>query len=184
MNVVLMGYRGSGKSTLGRMLAERLGKPFADTDDLTVERLACRSIAEAWDEYGEAGWRRAEATITGELMETGGQVISLGGGTVIQPQARAIIQANPRNFYIYLRCEAAELYRRIKADPKFSLHRPNIFELGGNVHQVRVTLARREPIYMSLANHIIDVTSTPPDEALIELLKVIERADRQADTAS
>jgi len=109
--LVLMGLRGSGKSTLGRLLAARLGVGFLDLDDLVLERLGCGSVAQAWAELGEPAFRRAETECLGEWVgETRdsecpapgqsrdpeclapARVVALGGGTPTAPGAAELLR--------------------------------------------------------------------------------------------
>jgi shikimate kinase len=171
MNIVLFGYRGSGKSTIGRKLADQLWKDFVDTDDAVCRELGVKTIAEAWESCGESAFRDAEADVTQRLLARDEQVIALGGGTVTVERARAAVADADSAIRIYLKCEPEELYRRIKADPKFSETRPDLPELGGSVDRIRETLARREPIYESVADHVFDVTDLDLDGAVRHLIK-------------
>lgn len=83
-NLVLSGMMGSGKSTIGRIVAARLGRPLVDTDR-AVEEAAGASVAELFAARGEAGFRQLESEVVAEIAATGGQVISLGGGVVTVP---------------------------------------------------------------------------------------------------
>src|SRR5690349_2822005 len=93
MIVLLIGLRGSGKTTIGRTLAERLSLSFADLDDLTVKALGATTVSEAWRTHGEAAFRRAEATALKIRITTDSQVLALGGGTPTAPGAGDVIRA-------------------------------------------------------------------------------------------
>ncbi len=173
MNLILFGYRGSGKSTVGRIVAERLGHSFFDTDDEACDLLGADTIAEAWDTHGELAWRRTECRAVADLVRSDGQVISLGGGTLMQDAARLAIERCRRCVRFYLQCEEHELFRRIKADPKFTESRPNLPELGASVHRIHVTLAQRDPVYRTVADHVIDVTNQSPDQTADDVLALI-----------
>ncbi len=77
--IAFIGFRGSGKSTLGRWLAEELGVPFVDTDERVLAYLGVSSVADAWEKVGEEGWREAEFHVIPPLLKQDG-VVSLGGG--------------------------------------------------------------------------------------------------------
>jgi shikimate kinase len=87
---VFIGFRGSGKSTLGKWLAEELDLPFIDTDEKVLGFLGFQTVMEAWDAVGEEGWREAELHLIPELLEQDA-VVSLGGGAPFLPNvAKAI----------------------------------------------------------------------------------------------
>ncbi len=87
--IVFIGFRGSGKSTLGKWLADELELPFVDSDSVVCEHLGHQSVTNAWNEVGEVGWRNAEVKVIPPLLEQDA-VISLGGGApmleVVQQQ--------------------------------------------------------------------------------------------------
>ncbi len=77
--IALIGYRGTGKSTLGQWLADELGVPFVDTDERVLEYLGMENVTDAWASIGEEGWRAAERAVIPPLLDLEG-VVSLGGG--------------------------------------------------------------------------------------------------------
>jgi shikimate kinase len=72
---------------------------------------------------------------------------------------------------IYLKCEPEELHRRISADKQSTATRPNLTNLGGGVEEIRAVLAQREPVYVSVADHVFDVTHTDLESALRHLIQ-------------
>ena len=89
--IALIGFRGSGKTTLGRWLAEERCMPFLDTDQEVLKHLNYQSVSEVWEAMGEAGWRKAEADVIPRLLSDGG-VIALGGGApFVEEVKRAIM---------------------------------------------------------------------------------------------
>ncbi len=167
MNVVLFGYRACGKTTVGQALAARLRYTFLDTDQRTCERLGNRSIAQVWEELGEPVWRETECDMTAEVLEGDRQVIALGGGTLMQPRAREAVERAVAA-RVYLKCEPAELLRRIRSDPASAATRPNLTGLGGGREEIERMLQEREPVYEAVADTVIDATREPPE-------KVVER---------
>lgn len=170
MNVILMGYRGSGKTTIGRKLAAQLWKDFVDVDQRACKRFDCDSIAEIWREHGEPAWREAEIAVTRELLAGDEQVIALGGGTVMQAGARQALAAANNAKRIYFYCDVAELHRRIGADGASAATRPSLTPHGGGVAEIQAVLAQRDPVYRELADAIFDVTHVDPDEAVRHLI--------------
>lgn len=90
--VVVVGLMGVGKSTVGRRLADMMGSDFVDADD-EIEKAAQRSIAEIFEEFGEAYFRDGERRVIGRLMEERHGVIATGGGAFVDPDTRALILA-------------------------------------------------------------------------------------------
>ncbi len=170
MNIVLIGYRGSGKTTIGRKLADKLWKQFVDVDRVACQRFGIESIAEIWQQHGEPAWREMEVNVVREATRNDEQVIALGGGTLMQPGARQAVEEAQDTRRIYLYCQADELNRRIEADPQSAATRPNLTAHGGGADEVRAMLAEREPVYLAVADHVFDVTHVDPDEAVRHLI--------------
>jgi shikimate kinase len=169
MGIVLIGYRGSGKTTVGRLLASRLDKPFADADDLIV-RHSGKSIRDIFADGGEKLFRELEMAAVAELAARADGVIAVGGGAIMREENRQVLG---RHKIVYLRCEAPELFRRIQSDPNTSDNRPNLTSLGGGIEEIQALLRQREPIYKAAMTHEIDVTKLTPAEAVDRLLKLI-----------
>jgi shikimate kinase len=173
MSIVLIGYRGSGKTTVGRLLAQRLGKPFADADDLVVQRSG-KSIREIFASGGEETFRTLEMAAIAELAGRNDGVIAVGGGAVLRDDNRRVLAGHT---IVYLRCEVPELLRRIQSDPATSDNRPNLTSLGGGIDEIQALLRQREPIYKAAMTHELDVTSLTPAEAVDRLHKLIGRSN-------
>ncbi|HEX8341297.1 MAG TPA: shikimate kinase [Tepidisphaeraceae bacterium] len=171
MGVVLMGYRGCGKTSIGRKIADRLWCEFRDTDEMVVAA-AGMPIAEIFALRGEAFFRDTEADVLAEALTHTADVVSLGGGAVVRESNQSLI-AGAGFSRIYLRCDAEELHRRIHADPATASARPALTAMGGGIDEVRSVLAVREPIYRRLATAELDVTNLSIDEAVIRVTKLI-----------
>ena len=169
MNIILIGYRGCGKTTLGRILAEQLWMTFVDVDDEICKRFDNKTIAQIWQDHGEAAFRSTEVEVTGELCQRQQFIIGLGGGTLMQQGAReAIEQANAVR--IYLKCEPQVLLQRIEGNSRSSGLRPNLTDLGGGIEQIQTILAQREPVYEAVADKVFDVTHLEPQDAVRYLI--------------
>lgn len=165
MNIILLGYRGSGKTTIGKLLAEQLWKDFVDVDQLVMRRMGNRSIKEIWATDGEPKFREVEVQVTIELCQRTELVIALGGGTVMQEHARHAIQHAPDCKRIYLYCETPELVKRLSADSATPDQRPSL-TLAHSLHdEITSVLALRDPIYRSVADQVFDVTHLSPADA-------------------
>ena len=109
--VALVGLMGAGKSAIGKRLAMRLGLPFVDADD-EIERAAGCSIAEIFEQYGEADFRAGERRVISRLLDEPPHVLSTGGGAYIDPETRALMRA--KAVTVWLRAELDVLFDRVR----------------------------------------------------------------------
>lgn len=170
MSAILIGGRGSGKTTIGRKLADRLWQPFLDTDDLIVSA-AGRTIAEIFASDGEAAFRDLEERAVRQAIERADHVIALGGGSLIRESSRKAVRASGRRV-IYLKCDPVEMHRRITADPSSAAMRPDLTATGGLAEVTRL-LAEREPIYRQCMTAELDVTRLTPEEAVVHIARML-----------
>ena len=172
MATVLIGYRGSGKTTIGRRLADQLWQPFIDVDEQIVAK-AGKTIKEIFEQGGESAFRELEeAAVQESLRSTDDRVVSLGGGAVIREANRAIIGSGAHKV-IYLRSEPAALHQRIQADPNTAASRPSLTHLGGGIAEIERLLAEREPLYRSVMTAELDVTHLTPEEAVVYIARML-----------
>jgi shikimate kinase len=171
MSILLIGYRGSGKSTIGKRLADRLWQPFVDTDDLVVKK-AGKNIKQIFEEQGEEGFRHLEEQAVKEAVALEEHVIALGGGAILREANRHAIKASGRPV-IYLRCEAHELHKRIHADPATVETRPSLTHLGGSLEEITKLLADREPLYREVKTAELDVTHQSPEDACVHIVRLM-----------
>jgi shikimate kinase len=171
MSVVLIGYRASGKTTVGRMVAERLGHGFADSDDWIVRR-AGRPIRQIFAEMGEAGFRDLESAAVREIALLDNHILAVGGGALGRPENVSALKERMHRF-VYLRCQPSELLRRIEADPASSTARPALSHLGGGIEEIEMILAQREPLWRSVMHAELDVSDLSLDEAAAAVMKLV-----------
>lgn len=191
--VFLIGYRGCGKSTVGRLLAERLGWESVDSDD-EIERRAGKSIAAIFADDGEPAFRDSEERVIAELCDRQQTVVALGGGAVLRESTRRRLQA--AGPVVWLTAPAETLAARISGDTTSADRRPSLlardeevitdrFEnpIGASevkkgasdLEEVRSVLADREPIYRECANLAIDAESRLPEELAEEIADWLTR---------
>jgi len=160
MNVVLIGYRGTGKSTVARQLAAELGIGWVDAD-VELERRAGMSIAEMFREQGEEAFRQWECLIVAELCRRENEVIALGGGAVLREENRRCMMSAGR--VVWLKASPEKILQRIEADPSTSGRRPNLTTSGG-LEEVQSLLHQREPLYRRCAELEIETDDLSPGQ--------------------
>lgn len=162
--VILVGAPGSGKSTVGALLAERMGVPFADVDAVIEDR-AGRSISEIFTDDGEPAFRALEETTTIELLSRPG-VVSLGGGAILSPVSRAALKGRR---VVWLQVSVSGAVKRVGLNAARPL-------LLGNVRGRLLTLLNeRAPLYAEVASQRVDTDDAEPAEivaAIIESARV------------
>lgn len=169
MNVVLIGYRGSGKTSVARRLADALACQMIDTDEL-ITRDAGTTIAEIFDREGESGFRTRERDAVRAATSVSDRIISVGGGAVESPENRRLL--SDYGTVIWLDADPEALWRRIQGDEQSASSRPNLAD--GGFAEVESVLARRRKLYGELADIRVDTTIMDID-AVADL--VIERLD-------
>jgi shikimate kinase len=176
MHIYLIGYRGSGKSTVGRLLAQRLGRPQVDSDDL-IEAESGMSIKDIFATKGEPWFRDLEAKIVAEISARAQPtIVALGGGAILRESTQTILKATGK--CVWLSASAEHLFERIQSDQATRLRRPNLSESGGFT-EVAEILARRTPIYASLSDFTVVVEGKTPDEVCDEISDYINSANAE-----
>lgn len=160
---VLVGPMGSGKSTVGALLAEALGVTARDTD-ADVERLAGREVSDIFVESGEEHFRALEKQAVAEALATHDGVLSLGGGAVLDPDTRALL-ADHR--VVFLRVGLSEAVKRVG----LGTGRPLLL---GNVRsRIKALLDERAPIYASVADLTVDTDQRTAEDIVDEIRKAL-----------
>jgi shikimate kinase len=168
MNIILLGYRGSGKSSIGKKIAAATWKDFIDTDDRTRRRFDGRSVADIWATDGEPAYRQVEVEETEKALREDNAVIALGGGTVMQDAARRAVAEATDTIRIYLACKPAVLAQRIAADPATAGTRPALTQgatSADDLEEITAVLAQRDPVYRELADVVFDASYVDIDQA-------------------
>ena len=161
MMITLTGFMGSGKTTVGKVLADFLGCPFMDLDDLVVKK-AGKSIPDIFAQDGEPAFRQLEAQVLRKTVEKYAEstaVLALGGGAVLAPASAALL--HEKTVCIYLRATLDTLLARLEGE---TAGRPLADA------SLADRLASREPIYEETAHVTIDTDGLAPDEVADEII--------------
>ena len=162
MNIVLIGYRGTGKSTVGRLLASRCGRKLVSTDVEIIKR-AQRTIPEIVAQEGWEYFRDLESNICKELASRDQLVIDTGGGAILRAQNVEALKTNGTVFWLTASVET--IARRIGSGNQ----RPSLTGTKSFVDEIQDVLRERTPKYQAAADHII-VTDGRSTNQLMEII--------------
>jgi shikimate kinase len=163
--IFLIGPRGSGKSTVARVLAELLGWSWLDAD-AELERRIGRSIRTLFAEEGEEGFRNREADLIRELVLLSRHVIATGGGVILRPASRELLRSAGR--VVWLNADAETLWGRMQGDSSTAERRP-VLTVGGRA-EVEHILELREPLYRACAHQVLWTAGREPLELAREIM--------------
>lgn len=166
MNLFLIGYRGSGKTTVAAELARRLGWLWIDADAL-LEQQAGKTIKEIFDQVGEAAFRDLESSVVNELAKLDRHIIALGGGAILREQNRQALAG--RGKFVWLQASPEVLGSRIAGDATTQARRPNLTASGG-VDEIRRLLVERTPLYAACADLKVDAQRGSPDQIASQII--------------
>jgi len=167
-HIYLIGYRGSGKTSAGKVLGGLLDWPVLDSDD-RIETVAGRTIREIFETDGENGFRELETKAIQSLSSLSNpHVISLGGGAILREENIEIIRQNGRA--VWLKASASNLYARIHADGATADRRPALTSLAG-LEEIHKILAVRSPIYEAVAEISVETDGSSKHEIAEEIFR-------------
>jgi shikimate kinase len=170
MNLILIGYRATGKTTLARLLAEKLGFDWVDAD-VEIERRAGKSIARIFAEDGEPAFRDLEAEVTADLCRRERLVLAAGGGAPLRPQSRQAMRAAGR--VIWLTASAETILARMSGDATTAGRRPSLTDKGA-LEEIVHLLDQRESIYRESAHLEVDTEGKSPQRIAAEILSQLQ----------
>ncbi len=166
MNLILIGYRATGKTTLARLLSKRIGWEWIDAD-VEIERRAGKSIKQIFDQQGEPAFRDLEAEVIAELCRRQRLILAVGGGAPMRPQSRQIMHQTGK--IVWLEAGPHTILARMTADDTTAGRRPNLTEKGP-LEEIIALLAEREPVYRELAHLVVDTEGKSPGELATEIV--------------
>ena len=163
--IVLIGLRGSGKSSVARVLAARLGRAWSDLDDRSAALLREANAGDAIRKYGEGAFRRAELEAMVAALREEGTVLALGGGTPTAPGVEEMLMGARKQGtvrVVYLR--ASERTLRVRLAAADNAHRPSLTG-AGVLDEIGVLLNLRDTLYKTLADVVVEVDGKSVEEA-------------------
>jgi shikimate kinase/3-dehydroquinate synthase len=160
-NIFLVGLMGAGKTTIGRMLARRMGMSFVDSDH-EIEARTGASVPWIFEIEGEASFRRREADMIRELTAGSGMVLATGGGAVLNPDSRRLLAE--RGTVVYLRASVNSILQRTSHDK----NRP-LLQTADPRRKLEDLTAQREPLYREIADLVID-TGRPNVQSMVQTI--------------
>ncbi|MBW2065799.1 MAG: shikimate kinase [Deltaproteobacteria bacterium] len=173
MNIVLLGYRCSGKTTVGRILAHKLGRAFVDTDEM-IEQVTGRSISSIVLDNGWDYFRELEKDVIRRISRLDDLVIATGGGIVLDSENVNNLKTN--GFLLWLRGDSAIMKERLKGQQGSERSRPSL--TGSDpIDEFDSVLESRKLLYENAADYEVDTSFLTPEEAANSIIKYLNGKD-------
>jgi len=166
-NVALIGFMGTGKSLIGRLLARKLGMGFVETDELVVSK-AGKPIPRIFKEDGEEEFRRIESLVVREVSRMRGFVISCGGGVVLNKNNVSLLKQS--SVLVRLTAKPEVILQRVLNSKE---ERP-LLEVEDKLRRIMELLAYREPFYAKAADYTVDTSNLTPEEVVEKILELLK----------
>jgi len=176
MLVTLIGYRGTGKSTVAPLLAARLGWPAVDAD-VVLEKQAGRTIADIFACDGEPVFRQLERQTIVELIQRDDLVLAVGGGAILNADTRRDLKA--AGPVVWLQASPETIASRIAADPVSAARRPNLTSTGG-IDEIRTLLESRTPMYQETSTIRVLTDDRSDTDIVAEIIALLPRASARS----
>jgi shikimate kinase len=168
-NIVLVGPMGVGKSTIGRVLSQMIGREFKDTDQVVEEKTGA-DIPWIFDVEGEDGFRDRESTALGELLNESGLVLATGGGIVMREENRNLLSSQAR--VVYLTASVSQLLKRTRRDKK----RP-LLQVDNPKEKIESLINLRHPLYQSVSHTQVSTENRTPKSVAEEIIANLDISD-------
>jgi shikimate kinase len=172
--LALVGARGTGKTTVGRLVAARVGRTFIDLDEW-IERDVKMAIGAYFSQSGERAFRKTESRVLGNsIIFARNAVIATGGGVVLSDTNRQLLREF--GFVVWLTADPDELAARLEADPRGLASRPALTP-AGTLAEIAEVLAVRTPLYREIADAVVDTTGRNAVDVARAVIAAWERSD-------
>jgi shikimate kinase len=171
----LIGYRGTGKTTVAKALAARLGWQSMDADEELERRHG--PVCAIFEHDGEAVFRDHETAVLTELARLERHVIATGGGVILRPENRVLLTRMGRT--VWLTADVPTLWQRIHADPRSTDRRPALTV--GGIEEIVEVLRAREALYRECADLIVSTQERTPEQVIDELMVGLQRFTAEKD---
>lgn len=172
--LLLLGYRGTGKTTVARLLAQRLDAQWVDTD-AEVAKAAGRSIATLFAEEGEQVFRDRETEVLRSLLSAPYRIFACGGGVVLREENRKLLAEAGTTILLQARPET--IFTRLATDPNSKTQRPDLTR-GGGLQEIVEVLANRQEFYQQCADIVVDTERKTAERVADEILAACESNQR------
>lgn len=166
-NIFLIGFMGSGKSTIARFFSKETGYELVEMDE-TIEKEANATINEIFEKHGESYFRDLESDLVKRITEKGGAVVSCGGGVVLREENVSDMKKNGK--IIYLSATPDTIFMRVRHSTTRPLLNGNM-----NVEYIRGLMEKRLPIYENAADVVVDVNNKEKSEIVAEILSIVRQ---------
>ena len=170
LSAILIGPPGSGKSSVGKSLAQRMGVEFSDTDTI-IENKCNKSISDIFVESGEPYFREIERTVVLDRLENGEGVLSLGGGSVLDQQAQSALRNSPTPI-VFLDVSLAS------ASPRVGFNRDRPLLVGNPRAKWQELMNARRPIYEELATFTVSTDELTPSQVSSKIVELLAKEDQ------
>jgi shikimate kinase len=172
--LLLIGYRGTGKTTVARLLAQRLDAQWVDTD-VEVAKTAGRSIATLFAEAGEQAFRDQEAEVLRSLLSAPYRIFACGGGVVLREENRKLLAEAGTTILLQARPET--IFTRLATDSNSKTQRPDLTS-GGGLQEIIEVLAARQQLYQQCADIVVDTEKKTTERVADEILAACSSKQR------
>jgi shikimate kinase len=170
MNIVLIGFRGVGKTRVGRVLAEKLGMRFVDADE-NIQETHHVTIREIFETKGESHFRLIECDAINELCKLDGIVLAVGGGAVLRYKNIRNMKRNGR--VVLLEADADTILGRLTTDPKSESQRPSL--TGKDIAiEIKEQMQIRRQYYVSAADYVVSTANRNVEAVADEIIELLQ----------